>query len=160
MNTLKTLLLAAVFCITAIASTVSAQTYKFQVPTSCGAFVANYTCTLQIVEPSGNVKFFYEPRWNTQLGYVQFADLGRATVTEANTVHVSHVDNGKKNGNTFLQGYIGMDSYTETTKFQGGGFTGSTDTSFTTTTQCCSSGRGPSQHTVWDITSGTVTINQ
>ena len=160
--------LAFVFGVVVV-SAQSTQSFNFAVPTSCGVYAANYTCSLQIITPSGNNGFSYEPRWNNNLAYVYFApgdgtlsDLGYATVDSATTTLISTANNGKK-PNT--QGYIGTAIYSEKTTFHEQSdnpttFTGSTTIQFTTTTRCCSSGRGASQHTVWTITSGTVKVTQ
>lgn len=157
MKHLKFILLVTIACFGIATVFAQSTTYHFEAPQSCGVFALNYTCSLKIAEPSGDVAFFYEPRFNNQFAFVTYTGIS-LTVTAVTTNHLAHVDNGKKKGNTLLQGYIGMDSYTEEATFADAGITGSTDLNFTTTTQCCSSGRGPSAHTVWSVTSGTVTI--
>jgi hypothetical protein len=163
------LLTCLAFELGVVVSAQSTQTFNFAVPTSCGVYSGNYTCSLQIITPTGNNGFFYEPRWNNNFAYVYFApgdgtvsDLGYASVDSFNRTLLSTANNGKT-PNT--QGYIGTANYSETTTFhqQNGNpltFTGSTTIQYTATTRCCSSGRGPSQHTVWTITAGTVSVTQ
>ncbi len=162
------LLTCLAFTFGVVLSAQSTQTFNFAVPTSCGVYSVNNTCSLQIITPSGNNGLFYEPRWNNNFAYLYFApgdgtlDLGYATVDSVTTTLISTANNGKA-PNT--QGYIGTAKYSEKTTFhqQSGNpviFTGSTAIQYTTTTQCCSSGRGPSQHSVWTITGGTVKVTQ
>jgi hypothetical protein len=163
------LLTGLAFVFGAAVSAQSTQTFNFAVPTSCGVYSENYTCSLQIITPTGNNGFFYEPRWNNNFAYVYFApgdgvlsDLGYASVDSFNRMLLSSANNGKGPNQ---QGYIGIATYSEKTTFreQAGNpvtFTGLTAIDYTTTTRCCSSGRGPSAHTVWTITAGTVSVTQ
>ncbi len=144
-------------------------TYNVAVPQPCGVYSAAYSCPLTAVTPSGNDLLRYAPHSGYPFGYVYFApgtgdlgDLGWATIDNVITTHIGHTDNGKRPNQPY---YIGQDAYTETTTFheQAGNpvtFTGSTSLNYTTTTQCCSSGRGASAHTVWTVTAGTVSVTQ
>jgi hypothetical protein len=152
-----------------VVSAQSTQSFNFAVPTSCGVYSQDYSCSLQIVTPTGNNAALYAPHSGYPFGYLYFSQgltvldgLRYATIDSLTTTLISTANNGKK-PNT--QGYIGTAIYSETTTFheQSGNpitFTGSTAIQYTTTTQCCSSGRGASQHTVWTTTGGTVTVTQ
>ena len=166
MKELRNIAIGILCCFGIACAAQTTTTYNLTVPTACGVYSPGYSsCDPQVVTPSGNTPLHYAPRWGTQLGYLYFApssgfldDLGYATVDSATTTLISSSDNGKK-PNT--QGYIKWTLYNESTTFHdqdGALFSGSSAIQYTTTLQCCSSGRGPSAHTTWVITAGTVTI--
>lgn len=150
---MKNLLVVAVL---ALASIASAQTTNYSIPnTACQEYAANAHCTFTI---SGPVSVFYEPIYNNRMDIVEFsnslgiADINSLLTSSPTTITLTGIPN--------RQGYTYIRSLTEKTTFTGrdGTYIGSTDITYILSTHCCSSGRGPSQRTVWTITDGTLTI--
>lgn len=126
------------------------------IPTACQAFTADYHCTFPIATPDGTAQFFYEPYDNT----VSFStELGLANI---NSLITSLPVIISTKGTPNRQGYQAVRQYVEQTTFTGrsGTYVGSTKLTYTTTTACCSSGRGAPQKTTWHIDFGSVTVTQ
>ncbi len=155
---------------TAFAQSVTTK-FSFTVPVTCGVISMNYTETCPGVqlnsEDGGVVLVRYQPVFNGRMSTILFgagsgvlSNLGYGQINSLTTTLLSHTDNGLKRGNTLLQGYEGTDTWRQQAKFVNQStnplvFIGSTDTTFVTTTRCCSSGRDAGPHTTGGMTFAT-----
>lgn len=145
--------------------TVFAQTtttYAVQ-PTSCSTYSANYNCELSVATPSGPTNVFYGPEYNGRFNVVEFfSPLGDLGIAQVDSVTTSAPTLISVIGRNNTQGYMAVYQYSQQTTFHGesASYTGSSSIIYTTTTRCCSSGRGASQHTVWSVDSGSITVTE